>query len=95
MTVPGAYVNVAFYLLVVGAGVSVALQQVLNANLRVELGSAWWAGFVSYFVGTLAMLADRHRVGWAVAIRRQWPRARRGFRGPAGFLARSSLPRRS
>jgi bacterial/archaeal transporter family-2 protein len=29
------------YLLVVGAGVSVALQQVLNANLRMELGSAW------------------------------------------------------
>lgn len=26
------------YLLVVGAGVSVALQQVLNANLRAELG---------------------------------------------------------
>jgi bacterial/archaeal transporter family-2 protein len=54
---PGAYVNVALYLLVVGAGVSVALQQVLNANLRMELGSAWWAGFISYFVGTLAMLA--------------------------------------
>jgi bacterial/archaeal transporter family-2 protein len=45
------------YLLVVGAGVSVALQQVLNANLRNELGSPWWAGFVSYFVGMLAMLA--------------------------------------
>ena len=45
------------YLLVIGAGVSVALQQVLNANLRAELGSPWWAGFVSYFVGMLAMLA--------------------------------------
>ncbi len=45
------------YLLVVGAGVSVALQQVLNANLRTELGSPWWAGFVSYAVGMLAMLA--------------------------------------
>ncbi|WP_448192549.1 DMT family transporter [Azospirillum sp. sgz301742] len=45
------------YLLVVGAGVSVSLQQVLNANLRAELGSPWWAGFVSYFVGMLAMLA--------------------------------------
>jgi bacterial/archaeal transporter family-2 protein len=54
---PGAYLNVVFYLLIVGAGVSVALQQVLNANLRIELGSAWWAGFVSYFIGTLAMLA--------------------------------------
>jgi transporter family-2 protein len=55
--VPGAYINAVFYLLIVGAGVSVALQQVLNANLRMELGSAWWAGFISYFVGTLSMLA--------------------------------------
>ncbi|HYD66941.1 DMT family transporter [Azospirillum sp.] len=45
------------YLLVIGAGVSVALQQVLNATLRAELGSPWWAGFVSYFVGMVAMLA--------------------------------------
>ena len=57
MAVPGAYINVVFYLLIVGAGVSVALQQVLNANLRIELGSAWWAGLISYLVGTLAMLA--------------------------------------
>jgi transporter family-2 protein len=55
--VPGAYVNVMFYLLVVGAGVSVALQQVLNANLRMELGSPWWTGFISYLTGTVAMLA--------------------------------------
>ena len=54
---PSAYLNVMFYLLVVGAGVSVALQQVLNANLRMELGSPWWAGFISYLVGTLVMLA--------------------------------------
>jgi hypothetical protein len=46
-----------FYLLVVGAGISVALQQVLNANLRMELGSPWWAGLVSYLVGTIFMLA--------------------------------------
>jgi bacterial/archaeal transporter family-2 protein len=45
------------YLLVVGAGVSVALQQVLNANLRTQLGSPWWAAFVSYAVGMLVMLA--------------------------------------
>jgi transporter family-2 protein len=57
MAVPGAYINVVFYLLIVGAGVSVALQQVLNANLRMELGSAWWTGLISYLVGTLAMLA--------------------------------------
>lgn len=45
------------YLLVVAAGVSVALQQVLNANLRAQLGSPWWAGSVSYLVGLAAMLA--------------------------------------
>ncbi|MGY0712808.1 DMT family transporter [Azospirillum argentinense] len=50
-------VSAVSYLLVVGAGVSVALQQVLNANLRADLGSPWWAGFVSYVVGMLAMLA--------------------------------------
>lgn len=44
-------------LLVVGAGVSVALQQVLNANLRAQIGSPWWAAFVSYMVGMLVMLA--------------------------------------
>jgi transporter family-2 protein len=54
---PGAYANVVFCLLVVGAGVSVALQQVLNTNLRTELGSPWWAGFISYLVGTVVMLA--------------------------------------
>ena len=50
-------VSAVSYLLVIGAGVSVALQQVLNANLRADLGSPWWAGFVSYVVGMLAMLA--------------------------------------
>lgn len=44
-------------LLVVGAGVAVALQQILNANLSMQLASPWWAGFVSYFVGMVAMLA--------------------------------------
>lgn len=52
--------------LVVGAGVSVALQQILNANLRTQLTSPWWAGFVSYFVGMVAMLV--------VAVLSQGPR---------------------
>lgn len=47
---------VFLYVLVIGAGISVALQQVLNANLRFTLESPWWAGFVSYFVGTMMML---------------------------------------
>lgn len=49
--------NFACYLLVIAAGASLALQQVLNAKLRVTLGSPWWAGFASYLVGMLLMLA--------------------------------------
>ena len=44
------------YLLVVGAGVSVALQQVLNADLRTGLGSPLWAALISYLGGTLVFL---------------------------------------
>jgi transporter family-2 protein len=44
-------------LLVVLVGASVALQQVLNANLRAHLGSPWWAGSVSYLVGLVVMIA--------------------------------------
>lgn len=36
---------------------SVALQQVLNANLRAQLGSPWWAGSVSYLVGLIVMFS--------------------------------------
>ena len=43
--------------IVVVAGVSVGLQQVLNANLREHIGSPWWAGFVSYLVGLAVMFA--------------------------------------
>jgi bacterial/archaeal transporter family-2 protein len=43
-------------LLAIGAGVSVLTQQVLNANLRAELGSAAWSGFVSYVLGVVFML---------------------------------------
>lgn len=44
-----------FYTLALGAGVSVAIQQVLNGNLRTALGSPAWAGLVSYAVGLLTM----------------------------------------
>lgn len=59
-------------LLAVCAGASVALQQVLNANLRSQLGSPWWAGSVSYGVGLLvmlglALLAPGPRLGEALA----------------------------
>lgn len=46
-----------FYLLVVAAGASVAFQQVLNANLRIQIGSPWWAAASSYLVGLLFTLA--------------------------------------
>src|SRR5215468_4175460 len=42
-------------LLTVGAGMSVLIQQALNANLRAELNSAAWSGFMSYFLGVLCM----------------------------------------
>jgi len=45
------------YLAALGAGVSFVFQQALNANLRAELGSPWWAGLISYLGGTLVMIA--------------------------------------
>ncbi|KWV55542.1 hypothetical protein AS156_05665 [Bradyrhizobium macuxiense] len=43
------------YLLALGAGISVSVQQVLNGNLRSALNSPAWAGFVSYLGGLLTM----------------------------------------
>ena len=74
-----ATLSAVSYLLVVGAGVSVALQQVLNANLRADLGSPWWAGFVSYVVGMLAMLA--------VALTAPGPRLSESFAGSTSWLS--------
>jgi transporter family-2 protein len=51
------------------AGVSFVFQQVVNSNLRVEIGSPWWAGFVSYLGGTIVMLAV------ALALREPFPSA--------------------
>lgn len=60
------------YLLALGAGVSFVFQQAVNGNLRAELGSAWWAGFISYLGGTMVMLAValalREPATWATAI---------------------------
>jgi transporter family-2 protein len=69
--------NFLSYLLIVGAGMSVAFQQVLNANLRAQLGSPWWAGFVSYFVGMLTMLtvatvSGGPAISLATAARTSW-----------------------
>jgi bacterial/archaeal transporter family-2 protein len=54
------------YLIAAGAGVSFVFQQAVNSNLRIEIGSPWWAGFISYLGGTLAMLA------MVVAMREPW-----------------------
>lgn len=75
---PGPYITIVSYLLVVCAGVSVALQQILNAKLRTELGPPWWAGFVGYFVGLLATLAiilasGEPRLSSTMAARTSWP----------------------
>lgn len=42
--------------LAVIAGASIVLQQALNANLRFELNSAIWSGFMSYAVGLACMV---------------------------------------
>ena len=59
------------------AGVGIVIQQGLNANLRVALGSAAWAGLVSYGVGLACMglltLALRDPLpAWATAARVPW-----------------------
>jgi transporter family-2 protein len=51
------------------SGVSIVIQQVLNANLRTALNSAAWSGFMSYFVGLICMIA------LAVAMRDPVPSA--------------------
>lgn len=50
-----SYANIVLCLLAVGAGLSSAVQQILNANLKADLGSPWWAGLVSFATGTLVM----------------------------------------
>src|ERR1700694_4780640 len=59
--------SVAGFLLAIMAGVSFVFQQAVNANLRAEIGSPWWAGFISYLGGTLAMFAV------VIALREPWP----------------------
>ena len=48
--------NILFMLVALLAGSSFVFQQAVNSNLRIEIGSAWWAGFFSYLGGTLVML---------------------------------------
>ena len=48
--------NILLMLVALLAGSSFVFQQAVNSNLRIEIGSAWWAGFFSYLGGTLVML---------------------------------------
>ena len=61
-------------LLAVAAGVSFVVQQAVNADLRADINSAAWAGFVSYLGGTLCILllalAMREAVPLAAAAAR-------------------------
>ena len=43
------------YAMMVGAGASLASQQVVNARLRAEIGSPLWAALASYAVGALVL----------------------------------------
>src|SRR5215470_12508838 len=56
-------------LLAVLAGLSIVIQQALNANLRTALSSAVWSGLTSYFVGLVCMVA------LAIALREPIPSA--------------------
>ena len=61
-------------LLAFGAGFSIVIQQALNSNLRTELNSAAWSGFVSYSAGLACMAL------LVIALREPLP--------PVGVLAR-------
>jgi bacterial/archaeal transporter family-2 protein len=56
------------YLIVALAGVSFVFQQAVNSSLRVEISSPWWAGFVSYLGGTLAMLLAALALGEPLSL---------------------------
>ena len=59
--------TILLYFAALGAGISVAVQQVLNGSLRSSLNSPAWAGFASYLGGLLTMIAV------LLAMREQMP----------------------
>ena len=56
-----------FFLLAVAAGVGVAVQFGVNGQLRRVSGQPIWASFISFVVGTMALLLC------LIAVRRAWP----------------------
>jgi bacterial/archaeal transporter family-2 protein len=82
-------------LLALGAGVSFVIQQAVNADLRIILNSAAWAGFVSYLGGTICMvvlaLAMRETVPFgSLGARSNWWAWSGGFFG-AVYIAISII----
>jgi transporter family-2 protein len=51
----GSAYTLALASIAMAAGVSLAIQQALNANLRASIDSPLWAAFASYIVGALAL----------------------------------------
>jgi bacterial/archaeal transporter family-2 protein len=68
--------SIGLTLLAILAGTSFVAQQAVNANLRISINSAVWAGFVSYLGGTICMAV------LAAILRDPWP--------AGAVLARSS-----
>jgi transporter family-2 protein len=69
--------TIGLYLAALGAGISVAVQQVLNGSLRASLNSPAWAGFISYLGGLLTMivvlLAFREQIpSWKLVTATPW-----------------------
>jgi transporter family-2 protein len=69
--------TILLYLAALGAGISVATQQVLNGSLRASLNSPSWAGFVSYLCGLATMvvvlLAMREPIpSWKLVAATPW-----------------------
>ena len=88
------------YVLALCAGVSVAVQQVLNGGLRTALGSPAWAGFVSYVGGLLTMIVvllvlGEHLPSWKAVTNTPWWAWSGGILGGVfifvGFLPNSQL----
>ncbi len=68
--------NIFFRLLAVCAGLTLALQPPINARLRSAVGDPFWAAAISFFVGTVALVA------LALALRAPLPAFANGFRAP-------------
>src|SRR5258707_31874 len=79
------------YVLALGAGISVATQQVLNGSLRTSLGSPAWAGFFSYLGGLLTMIVVLFALGerlpsWRAMANTPWWAGSAGARRGIFFL---------